>query len=108
MADWTMRQHDRLPSITATLRGADGVATDLTGATVRFQANVIGGGANKINAVATVVTPLSGAVQYDWVDADVDTAGTYDFTWEATMASGKKLTYPNGANMTLLIVPDLA
>ena|SRR6185436_1922567 len=108
MADWTMRANDRLPSIAATLRGADGAPTDLTGAAVKFQMNAVAGGANKVNSAATIVSAVAGTVQYDWLAIDTDTPGDYVFTWEVTFASGKKLTYPNGANMTLTIVTDLA
>lgn len=108
MADWTMRQNDRLPSIAATLKDATGAAIDLTGATVKFQMNAASGGANKVNAEATVVSDVAGTVQYDWAAGDTDTAGDYVGCWEITFASGKKLTCPNGSNYSITIVTDLA
>lgn len=108
MADWTMRQNDRLPSIAATLKDATGAAIDLTGATVKFQMNAVVGGANKVNASATVVTAASGTVQYDWAAGDTDTSGEYTGCWEITFSNGKKLTCPNGSNYSITIVADLA
>jgi len=107
MADWTMRQNDRLPSIAATLKDATGAAIDLTGATVKFQMNATGG-ANKVNTAATVVSAALGTVQYDWAAVDTDTAGNFEAAWEITFGSGKKLTCPNGSNYTITIVGDLA
>lgn len=107
MADWTMRQNDRLPSIAATLKNADNSAIDLTGATVKFQMSSAAG-VNKVNASATVVTAASGTVQYDWAAGDTDTAGEYVGCWEITFGSGKKLTCPNATNYSISIVTDLA
>src|SRR5262245_7869430 len=107
MADWTMRQNDRLPSIAATLKNADGTAIDLTGATVKFQMNSAAG-VNKINTAATVLVAASGTVQYDWGATDTDTAGEYVGCWEITFGSGKKTTCPNGSNYSITIVTDLA
>lgn len=106
--DWTMRQNDRLPSIAGTLKGADGAATDLTGATVKFQMNAANGGANKVNATATIVDAATGQVRYDWAAGDTDTAGSFEATWQVTFASGKPLTFPNGTNYSITIVADLA
>ncbi len=107
MADFTLRQNDRLPSIAATLKNADGTPIDLTGATVKFQMNSAAG-TNKINSSATVVSAVAGTVQYDWGATDTDTVGDYVACWEITFSSTKKLTCPNGSNYSITIVADLA
>lgn len=107
MADFTIRANDRLPSIAATLKNADGTPIDLTGATVKFQMSTAAG-SNKVNASATVVSAVAGTVQYDWIALDTDTAGDYVGCWEITFASTKKLTCPNGSNYSITVVTDLA
>lgn len=78
---------DRNPSITDTIT-VDGVAVDLTTATVRFKMRAVGSSTLKVDALATVVTPLAGEVRYDWTALDVDTAAVYICWWEVTI-SGK-------------------
>jgi hypothetical protein len=75
---------DRNPSITETIT-INGVAVDLTTATVRFKMRAVGSSTLKVDASATIVSAVAGAVRYDWLGADVDTAGQYLVWWEVTI-----------------------
>lgn len=105
-ADWTMKQHDRKPSIQATLSTTAG-AVDLTGCTVKFIMAPAAGGAPTINATATIVTAVSGVVRYDWISADTATTGSFLAEWQVTDAGGKQWTFPTLAYHTISIVADL-
>lgn len=79
---------DRNPSISETIT-VNGVAFDLTNSTVKFKMRAVGSSTLKVDAVAVVVSPATGGnVRYDWLAADVDTAGSYLAWWEVT-TSGK-------------------
>lgn len=76
----------RNPSITENIT-IDGTAVDLTSSTVQFKMRLVGSSTLKVNASATVVAPATaGNVRYDWLSADVDTAGFYLVWWEVTTA----------------------
>jgi hypothetical protein len=75
---------NRNPSITETIKNADGTAHDLTGQTVKFKMRAVRSSTLKVNAAATVVSAAAGTVRYDWQAADVDTAGQYLVWWEVT------------------------
>lgn len=85
MLTWFVGNRD--PSIADQIT-TDGTPVDLTGKSVQFKMRLIGSNTLKVNQPATIVTPASGQVRYDWQAADVDTAGTYLIWWEVT-AAGK-------------------
>lgn len=102
MADFTLKSHDRLPSIQATL------SSDLTDATgVDFIMRPASGGAVKVNAAAVVVDATEGIVRYDWLAADTDTPGQFQAEWEVTWTGGKKQTFPTLTYHTIDVLADL-
>jgi hypothetical protein len=105
VADFTIKQNDRAPSITSFLKQA-GVAINLTGSTVKFLMKNRDTGTVKVNATATVVTALTGEVRYDWGASDTDTAGNYFAEWEIT-AGGLKTTCPNGRYLDITVLPEI-
>jgi threonine synthase len=107
VADFTIKAHDRLPSIQASLLSA-GVPVDLTTATsVKFILKLENGSTPKVNAAAVVVTAGSGIVRYDWAATDTDTPGSYLAEWEVTWAGGKKQTFPTLTYHTVDVLADL-
>ena len=108
MTDFTVGQGDLLPAISAQLVDENGDPVDLTDATCKFHMSK--GGVVKVDAAATIVTPATGIVRYDWVTADTDEAGEYDAEWEVTYTTGTKpLTFPNTATkLSILVTSELA
>lgn len=73
----------RNPAITDTIE-VDGVALNLTGATVKFKMREIGSSTLKVDASATIVSAAAGTVSYAPAAADVDTSSLYMGWWEVT------------------------
>jgi hypothetical protein len=106
VADFNLKQHDRKPSIAATLT-LDGVAVNLTGASVKFIMSTAPGATPKVNATATIVSAVNGQVRYDWLAINTDTAGLYDAEWEVTYSDTTKQTFPTTTYLVIDIYPDL-
>ena len=109
MADFTIKAHDRLPSIQADLFDSLGSPAPLISATsVRFVMRLASGGAApKVNAPAVIVDAVKGTVRYDWVAADTDTPGTYQGEWAVLYTGGLPRTYPPDTYHSVDIVNDL-
>ena len=107
MADFTLKAHDRLPSIQAVL-SSGGTPVDLTGATgVTFIMKAAQGNTVKVNSAAVIVTPTGGVVRYDWLAVDTDTPGSYLAEWQVTWTGGKKQTFPTLTFHSVDILADL-
>jgi hypothetical protein len=77
---------NRQPSVSETIT-ANGVPVDLSASTVRFKMRPINGSTLKVDQPAVIVNAPLGQVRYDWLAADVDTAGQYLVWWEVTTSS---------------------
>lgn len=109
MADFTLKQHDRLPSIQATLStGTPPVEVDLTSAlSVKFIMSSAVGGTVLINAAATIVDAANGVVRYDWGLTDTSAAGSFVAEWQVTWSGNKEQSFPTTSYHSIAIVPDL-
>ncbi len=103
-----VKQNDTSPAMLATLQDADGNAVNLTGATVRFHMRAIGGAQALVDEAATVVTPLSGIVRYDWSADDTNAIGSYQAEFEVTYADASVETFPNDGYIRVEIIDDIA
>lgn len=107
MADFSIKAHDRLPSIQADLANA-GLPAPLASATsVRFVMRLAAGGvAPKVDRAATIVDAALGTVRYDWLPADTDTPGVYQAEW-AVLYGTLPQTYPTSTYHSIEVVSDL-
>ena len=88
-----IKQNDTSPSMLATLQDANGVAVDVTSATVNFYMGNING--NVVDSIATIVSAEAGQVRYDWVALDTANSGMYQAEFEVIYVGGTKETFPN-------------
>jgi hypothetical protein len=80
---------NRDPSIEETIT-IGGVAVNLSGKTVRFKMRAVGSSALKVDSAVSNSPGIDGVVRYDWLTADVDTAGNYLIWWEVDTAGEKQ------------------
>jgi len=106
VADFTMKAHDRRPSIQAALTVA-GEPVDLTLATgVKFIMTRAVDGVVVVSRAAVIVSAAGGVVRYDWQAIDTAVPGDYEAEWEVMYATGKQ-TFPTLTYHTIEILPDL-
>lgn len=106
MADFHLKVGDTKEPINATCLDSAGAIVDLTGATVVFRMAQFGSGARKVNATATIVSAAAGTVRYQWLTADVNTAGEYEGEFRVTFSGGAIQSFPNASTISILIHQD--
>jgi hypothetical protein len=97
-----IKQHDRLPSLQATLLDGNGQPINLTGATVTFTMVNAAGSVIVNDAAATVVNATAGVVAYAWGVSDTTNSGTFYGEFEVT-SGGLVERFPNDGNITIII-----
>jgi hypothetical protein len=108
MSTFYLKKGDRLPVLQRTLYGADGVALNLTGATVTFSMRPSGSATLKVTDGACVLSDAAGGVvQYEWGATDSDTAGSFVGEFRATIG-GKQLSVPNRGTILVEIADRLS
>lgn len=105
--DFYWKQNDTSPAIAFQLKDGNGVAVNLTGATVKFMMWAPGAAAIKVNAAATITDATTGKVSYTPSATDTDTPGDYIAEWQVTFSGGAVETFPNGDWLKVRVLDDL-
>ena len=103
---FSIKQNDTGPSLLATLKDANDVPVNITGADVRFHMKSLEG-VVKIDSDMTVINSAEGLVRYDWLVGDTDTFGTYYVEFEVTYIDGSVETFPNTGSLVVSVVKEL-
>lgn len=108
-ADFTIKQGDTLPAISAYLKV--GGAVDPNMATISTVKLALAKRATPdvffFIGNAVVVSPTTGQVAYNWQAADTATPGEYYAEWHVTYQSGAKRTFPTVGRFTVSIEAKL-
>lgn len=107
VADLTMKKNDTPAYVVTVIDPATGVAANLTGATVTFVMRPMTALAPTTNAAATVTTPASGVVTYNFTAGDTLNAGIFAAEFHITLTSGVKYTWPTTGYLEVSIEEDL-
>jgi len=84
----------------------DGVAENLTDASVKFLISERTGG-TAFSASATIVSAAAGTVSYQPSAGFPTTAGKYIQEWEVTFSDGRILTFPGNRHNKIKIIEDI-
>ena len=109
MADFTIKQGDLEPAISAVLKDHDGDVVNLSAASgVTFQWRPVDGGA-LVSAAGTIASAANGRVQYDWASGDTDTVGTYkaEFVVDWGGSPTRYQTFPSSGFLYFRVEEDL-
>lgn len=103
----TVKQNDRRPPASQTLKRGTTVVplTDATGVT--FKMRYEGKKDLKVNTAASIVDAANGGVKYNWQEGDTDTPGVYYAEWEVIWSDGTPETFPTLGYEIVLITGDL-
>ncbi len=107
MANWLMKQGDRLPVLSVTLLDVNGDPIDVTGLTVDFHMRKVGATTLAVSAPATLITPGVGHVCYTWAAGDTAIAGDYEGEFQINYSGDRALTCPNRDYISITITPQL-
>lgn len=102
-----IKTNDTSPKLAVTLQDANSVPVNISGATVRFHMKAFGATSLKTDAPMTITNATGGIVQYSWVAADTNLAGTYYGEVEVTYPDSSIETFPNNGYFTIIVKEDL-
>lgn len=107
MVDYTITQNDTYPPIRGVCKDEDGVAVDLTGATVKFIMQPTNDETDTVNASAAVEDAPNGVVSYSWQAGDTATEGIYYAEFEVTHSGGGIETFPRESPLSIRVRAEL-
>jgi hypothetical protein len=102
-----VKQGDRRPPATATIKRGIAIVPLDTAASVTFKMTPVGGATKTVDAAATITDAPLGEVEYRWAVGDTDTPGEYEAEWEVVWSDGTNETFPTIDYDIVLIYGDL-
>ncbi len=104
---FVIKQGDTAYSLKRELVDENGLAIDLTGATVTFAMMSAKTKVVKVpRSTASIVgAPTLGVAQYDWQTGDTNTAGDFLGDFKVTLAGGVIKTIPNRGYVPISVTP---
>lgn len=100
-----VKQNTR-PVFTSILKGDDGSIQDLSGASVKFRAKLVGASVYSINSDCDVTDDVGGAVRYQSALGDWVVSGEFVQEWYVTLVDGRPLAFPS-RDFNTIIVADM-
>lgn len=109
MSNFYLKVGNTKPSISAALTINGTPIGSLVGASVKFRMRDINGpaGVYKVDADAVIVDPVTCAVRYDWIPANVNTAGIFVADWHVIYGDLSDQTVPNASSQFVFISAGL-
>lgn len=104
MTSINVYQNDKLYDIDFTLKDANEVVVDLTGASLIFRAQKQGQAVQKFAGTMAIVDEVSGTCKYNVADGDFDEAGDYYAEIQVTFGEGKIITF---GDIVVHVKPEL-
>lgn len=104
-----IKRHDTKVTPRARFLDEDDTPLVLTGCTITYSLREVLTGTLKVNRATANQEDQGlypGQCFYQFLDADVDTVGTYSEQWEVEYSSGLKETFPVGTQQFLVIEED--
>lgn len=107
MADFTIRENDLLPILSATLTDTNSNPVDLsTALSIVFTLSDLATDTELVHAAATPVDLVHGKVSYVWQIGDTARVGTFYATFLVTYVNGSQ-TYPTTTDLMIEIAPTV-
>lgn len=97
---FTIKQGDTYPSVTATLKDANGPVDLSSAESILFVASLQGYNANGLEPIsrpAEVVEAEAGQVEYHWQEGDTERYGRYLVEFKVTWSGGGVESFPSSS-----------
>lgn len=109
---FTIKRNDTLPAITVNIRTRgyvnELIPYSLTAVTASTFSMTDENGNLKISsASAQILVASAGTIQYNWVNGDTDTIGTYNGEFELIFSGGSKMSIPSIGSLDIHIIRDI-
>lgn len=101
---FVIKQFNTLPSLEATLLDSNGIAVNLTGASISFSMRSLDDETNVVTGDAFILNAALGKVVFQWAAGNTDVSGAYIAEFDVTFSNGGKESFPNSDYIQINVV----